>query len=176
MTELWDIYDKDRVRQEGFLVRGEPIPKGCFHLVIHVCLFNAEGKMLIQKRQPFKKGFSGLWDVTVGGSAVRGDSASRAAHRELLEEVGIDYDFSHSLPHLSITFRDGFDDIYLIEKEVDISTLRLQYEEVERVKWADAEEILAMIDEGSFIPYHKEFISLLFAMRHRHSAHRTSAS
>ena len=48
--------------------RGEPMKDGDYHLVVHICIFNTDGKMLIQQRQPFKDGWSNLWDITVGGS------------------------------------------------------------------------------------------------------------
>lgn len=170
--ELWDIYDENRAKKNGTMVRGESIAEGNYHLVIHVCLFNDRGEMLIQKRQPFKSGFSGLWDVTVGGSAVQGDTSRAAAERELSEELGLTIDLSNERPHLTVNYDHGFDDFYLIEKnDVDISALKLQYEEVEKVKWATEEEILSMLDSGEFIPYYAHLIRLLFAMRGRYSAH-----
>lgn len=174
--ELWDIYDENRQLTGGSMVRGEPIPDGDYHLVVHVCVFNQRGEMLIQKRQPFKEGFSGMWDVTVGGSAVRGDTSRQAAARELREEVGLELDFTGVQPHLSINFRHGFDDIYLMQVEdLDPTTLTLQYEEVEKVKWATEEEILSMIASGEFIPYYDHMIRLLFAMRHGYGAHQRNS-
>ena len=79
--ELWDIYDVDRKKTGKTMVRGEAFEQDAYHLVVHVCVFNHQNEMLIQKRQPFKKGFSGLWDVTVGGSAVQGDNSASAASR-----------------------------------------------------------------------------------------------
>ena len=163
--ELWDVYDIDRRLTGKEMVRGEPFEEGAYHLVVHICVFNSEGKMLIQQRQPFKHGWSGMWDVTCGGSAVKGESSRDAAHRELLEEVGIDIDFSSIRPHLTVNFDRGFDDIYLVEKDVDVSTLELQYEEVKAVKWASCEEIFMMMDDGVFIPWYKSFIQLLFDKR-----------
>ncbi len=168
--ELWDIYDRNRNRTGRTMERGSAFPDGAMHLVVHICIFNRVGEMLIQKRQPFKQGWSGLWDITVGGSAVAGDTSQTAAGRELLEELGLAIDFSDKLPALSLTFSHGFDDYYLIEQEVDLTTLRLQIEEVAAVEWASQEEILHRIDEGSFIPYYPDFIRLLFHMRHKPGA------
>ena len=170
--ELWDIYDENRTRTAKTMVRGEPIKDGDYHLVVHVCIFNSKGQMLIQKRQPFKSGFPGMWDVTVGGSAVSGDTSRTAAQRELEEEVGIHLDFSEIQPHLSINWEHGFDDVYLLEYEVDESTLSLQYEEVEQVAWSYEHEIIEMIERGEFIPYYPELISLFFKMRKKYGAHR----
>ena len=162
MMERWDLYDSDRNLTGETMLRGNPIPPGRFHLVVHICVFNPAGQMLIQRRQPFKQGWSGMWDVTVGGSAVAGDNSRTAARRELKEEVGIDHDFSGAAADVSISFPDGFDDYFLLEMEPDPASLTLQYEEVAEVKWATKEEIFAMIDEGTFIPYHKAFLEFLF--------------
>ena len=112
-----------------------------------------------------------MWDITVGGSATTGDSSQRTAERELQEEIGCSIDLSDIRPHLTINFEVGFDDYYLIEADVDISTLQLQYDEVQRVKWASKEEILKMLDNGEFIPYYRNLIELLFEMRKKYSAH-----
>ena len=53
--EIWDLYTKDRIKTEETMVRGEKITKGFYRLVVHVCIFNSRGEMLIQQRQPFKK-------------------------------------------------------------------------------------------------------------------------
>ena len=110
--------------------------------------------------------------MTVGGSAVSGDTSRTAAQRELEEEIGIHLDFSEIQPHLSINWEHGFDDVYLLEYEVDESTLSLQYEEVEQVAWSYEREIIEMIDRGEFIPYYPELLSLFFKMRKKYGAHR----
>ena len=48
---------------------------------------DSDGKMLIQRRQPFKRSWSGMWDLTVGGSSVSGDTSLSAAIRETSEEL-----------------------------------------------------------------------------------------
>ena len=86
--ELWDLYTKEREKTGKTMMRGEAVPDGYYRFVVHICIFNDNGEMLIQKRQPFKSGWSGLWDVSVGGSAIAGDTSSQAAARELREELG----------------------------------------------------------------------------------------
>ncbi|MBZ6007617.1 NUDIX domain-containing protein [Paraclostridium bifermentans] len=169
--EIWDLYDKDRIKTGETMVRGSQFKENTYHLVVHVCIFNLEGKMLIQQRQPFKDGWPNMWDITVGGSAVSGDTSQLAAEREVYEEIGYKLSLDGIRPSLTINFDKGFDDIYLIQKDVDISKLRLQYEEVQSVKWASKEEILSMIDEEIFIPYHKSLIDLLFFMRTSKNSH-----
>ena len=169
--EIWDLYDKDRIKTGETMVRGSQFKENTYHLVVHVCIFNLEGKMLIQQRQPFKDGWPNMWDITVGGSAVSGDTSQLAAEREVYEEIGYKLSLDGIRPSLTINFDKGFDDIYLIQKDIDISKLKLQYEEVQSVKWASKEEILSMIDEEIFIPYHKSLINLLFFMRTSKNSH-----
>jgi isopentenyldiphosphate isomerase len=169
--ELWDLYDHDRLPTGETHERGTPLPQGRYHMVVHVVIFNTKGEMLIQQRQPFKSGWPNLWDVTVGGSAIAGDTSRSAAQRETLEEIGLHIDLSSEQPKLTLPFDCGFDDIYTLVMDVDLTTLHLQESEVQAVKWASEEEILAMLADGRFIPYHKAFIQLLFALRNSRGAH-----
>ncbi len=114
-----------------------------------------------------------MWDITVGGSALSGESSQTAIERELFEEIGLKIDLQDAQPHLTINFNEGFDDVYLIEKEININDLVLQYEEVQGVKWAALEEINKMIDDGVFIPYYKSLIQLFFDMRKQYGCHQT---
>ena len=169
--ELWDIYDKDRMKTGKTMVRGSEFAPDSYHMVVHVCVFNSKGEMLIQQRQPFKEGFSNLWDITVGGSATMGDSSQTAAEREVSEEIGLQLDLQKVRPYITVNFDKGFDDFYLVEKDVDSNTLVLQESEVQRVKWATKEEIFALLTSGEFIPYHKSLIQLLFDMKGKYGAH-----
>lgn len=168
--ELWDVYDMHREKTGKLHPRGKRLADGEYHLTVHACIFDGQGRMLIQKRQPFKKGWSGLWDITVGGSATAGEDSQSAIMRELWEELGLSLDLQNIRPHLSVQFDQGFDDMYLIQKEIDISTLTLEYEEVEAVMWASLDEILTMMDEGTFIPYQKHLLCLFFDMKDRYGA------
>lgn len=163
--EYWDIYDADRCPKNKTAVRGEDLNAGDYHTVVHICIFNSKGKMLIQKRQPFKKGWSGLWDITCGGSVLAGETSQEGAERELREELGIELSLKGKRPHITVNFDTGFDDVYIVHNDIDLDSLKLQYEEVQEAKWATLEEILEMICEGTFIPYFKSFITLMFEAR-----------
>jgi isopentenyldiphosphate isomerase len=167
--EIWDVYDKHRNLTGKTMERGGTFGKGEYHLVIHVCIFNNQNEMLIQQRQPWKVGWPNMWDITVGGSALSGETSNEAAERETLEEIGYTIDLSNERPFFTINFEGGFDDYYLIEREVDISKLSLQYEEVQNVKWASKDEIIQLVKEGKFINYW--FTELLFDMRKRRGGH-----
>ena len=168
--EFFDLYDVTRTKTGQVLERGNKVPEGFYRLVVHACVFDSEGRMLIQKRCPDKSGWSGMWDITAGGSALAGDSSQQAASRELLEEVGIDYSLDGKRPAMTIYFDRGFNDIYTINMDVDIDKLTLQATEVEQVRWATEEEILEMMKQKEFVLYKASFISLLFFLRNHNGA------
>ena len=72
---------------------------------------------------------------------------------------------------MTLPFDCGFDDIYTLTMDVDLSILTLQESEVQAVKWATEAEILTLMDSGQFLPYHKSLIQLLFAMKDSRGAH-----
>ena len=53
--EVWDVYDIRRNKTDRVMIRGEEVSEGDYHLVVHVCIFNKEGKMLIQHRHENKR-------------------------------------------------------------------------------------------------------------------------
>lgn len=163
--ENLDLFDIDRIRTGRTMLRGTPRPEGLYRMIVHICLFGSDGRMLIQQRQPFKTPWAGLWDLSAGGSAVAGENSRQAARRELREELGLDLDLSACRPALTVNWEGGFDDIYTLTADPAPDSLRLQEEEVRAVRWASREEIERMIDEGSFIPYEKSLIGMLFFLR-----------
>ena len=52
--EIIDLYDKDRQALNETAERGSELPKGRYRLVVHLCIFNDNDEMLIQKRQTTK--------------------------------------------------------------------------------------------------------------------------
>ena len=171
--ELLDIYDENRNKTGETFVRGTPLKAGQYRLVVHIVIFNANGEMLIQQRTPTKDTDPNLWDVTVGGCATAGDDSRSAAHRELLEELGLDVDFTNIRPYLTIDFENGFDDFYVFERDdLDLTELTLQASEVQNVQWATMQQVLAMLERGEFIRYQESFIRFLFDQRHHRGCHK----
>ena len=162
--ELFDVLDADRRPTGRTKSRGTPFEEGEYRLIVHIVILSADKKMLIQQRQYFKSGWPGMWDLTVGGSAVSGESGREAAARELYEEIGLKLDFRNVRPVVTLAFDRGFDEFYVFEKDVDIKSLKLQESEVRDVAWADCGTVIKMIREGEFIPYKEDFIRILFGL------------
>ena len=170
MAELMDLYSVDRERTGETFFRGDPFPEDRFRMVVHICIFNSKGELLIQRRADDIVRWPGYWDVSVGGGASAGDTSRMAAERETAEELGLHIDFSNRRPVVTVNFRTGFDDFYTIDLDCTLDDLTLQKEEVAEARWATVEEIEAMIDAGTFIPYDKELIRYLAVARQDSSA------
>jgi len=59
------------------------------HRVVHVLVFNKNGKLLLQKRSKNKDVAPGKWDTSVGGHVGIGEDLSFSSRREMYEELGI---------------------------------------------------------------------------------------
>ena len=160
--EAWDLYTQDRVKTGQTMLRGDPVPEGLFHLQVHVCIFNEHGEMLIQQRQSTKRWYAGLWDYSVGGSAVAGDTSLAAAERETLEELGLQFSLAGRKPAVPRWYGAMIDDYYILPLNVALSDLHLQREEVQAVRWASREDILTLLAQGQFCPNPPGMIALLF--------------
>jgi isopentenyldiphosphate isomerase len=151
--ELWNVYDRDRNLTVKVHRRGQPLSDSEYHLVVHICIFNSKNEVLIQKRQPWKRGWPDMWDLSASGSAIVGDDSRKAAEREVKEELGLIIDLSMERPILTINFKNGFDDYWVVKKDVDIESLILQYEEVAEARWVSKNELEDLIKKGEAVPY-----------------------
>lgn len=165
--ELFDLYDVNRKPLGITMERGGAQPKGAYRLVVHICIFSSDGKMLCQRRVDSKKVYPSLWDLSCGGCVDAGETSVEGAIRETKEELGIVLPVDVA-PSLTVYFNYGFDDVYCVTMDVDECAVTLQAEEVAQVKYLTKEQIHSMIDDKSFIPYSHEYIDyLFFCQNHR---------
>lgn len=169
--EFWDVYDKNRAPKGYKIMRGgdRRLGNGEYHITCHVCLFSADGRMLIQRRADFKGLWGGLWDISASGSVLAGENSLAGAQRELYEEIGVKADFGAGVPIMTFYGADCISDYYVAEADVDPSALKLQFSEVSDVRLASREEVLALAEEGKFVPYKRSFLELIFDMNESES-------
>ena len=166
MAEQWDVYDVNRQRTGRIIERPSAWGQEAYHLIIHVAIFDANHRMLIQRRSPRKHAWADLWDISSGGSALAGEESWQAAERETLEELGVQLTLKDIRPHFTINYTRGFDDFYTVETDdLDLSSLKLQDSEVAEVKWASHNEVCQMMQDGTFVPYFPGLIDLLWQVR-----------
>lgn len=169
--EYWDIYNSVREKTGQTVKKGTPLQHNEYHLVAHVCLFNQNGKMLIQKRKGNKENWPGKWDISAGGAAIVGENSNQAAERELLEELSLNIPLSQERPVLTVHFDEGFDDYYIVEID-DIASAKIRYQEdeIESVKWVSYNQIKRLVRLGSF-DILMPFIDLIFCMKNKRGNH-----
>lgn len=163
--ELVDLYDENRVPLGRTAERYGKKEPGEYRVVVHVCVFDHQGRLLIQQRTPEKILWPDRWDVSIGGGVDAGETSRQAAEREFREELGYPLDLAGSRPFVTVNFPAGFDDFYIAVRDLDLGELTLQKEEVRAVRWATREEVLALVESGAFIPYPKSFVEYLFDTR-----------
>lgn len=89
MEEFLEVVDREgRVISVAprNVIHGNP---SLLHRVVHVLVFNSEGKLLLQKRGMNKDVAPGKWDTSVGGHVLPGEDLLSAARREMFEELGV---------------------------------------------------------------------------------------
>ena len=167
--ELVDLYDENRIPLGKTAERQEHRARESFEefrVVVHICIFNAKGQLLIQQRSMRKDAFPGKWDVSAAGGVDAGETSRQGAEREVWEELGYALDLTGVRPSMTVNYDGGFDDFFLvIRDDLRIEGLTLQEEEVSAVRWATREEVLSMLEAGEFVSYPASFLQFLFDMR-----------
>ena len=129
---------------------------GLWHRAVYGFVFNKNGDVLLQKRSANKKLWPNLWDVTAGGHVLAGEFGLQAIIREIKEELNINVNEneakylvgSTSINEKGNIVNKHFNEAYIITKNIDISQIKLQKEEVSDIKWFTKKEILDRINNN----------------------------
>ncbi len=73
----------------GLVPRGRVHAEGLWHRAAHVWLFDADGRVYVQRRSATKDLNPNRWDVSVGEHLQPGEGYGDAAERGLREELGL---------------------------------------------------------------------------------------
>ena len=152
MAELWDLYNAEREKTGTSLLRGTPIPKGQYHLVVSVWIMNSKGQYLLSQRHPHKP-YPYFWECT-GGAVLAGEDSLNGALREVKEELGIALEAGQG-KLIYQTRRErtqDFYDVWLFHTDIDIEKMTLQETEVVDVQWVDRDSLLDMYRNGKLHP------------------------
>lgn len=145
----------------GTITKDEAHAKGILHRVVHVWIINDKNQILVQKRAPLKDFYPNVWDVSFAGHVKAGESSLEAVLREGKEELGIDVDendleyaftFLDKLYYKDIVSNE-FADVYVLRKNIDISNLKLQSEELEQVMWLPLSRFFVLCYSNKFLPH-----------------------
>lgn len=152
--EKRDLYNANRELIGKTIYKGEEIPKGKYIIVVLAMIQNSKGEFLIQKRSKQKDGkYAGT-----GGHVKTGQTSVEGIIEEIKEELGITVE-ENELELLFSGREDNsqvFFDLYYMKKDLELSKLVLQEEEVESVFWMNMEEIERLIKKDEFLINHAE--------------------
>lgn len=154
MAEYWDIYDKDRNKTGRLLERGQPMGEDDYHIVVMAWIQNSRGQWFLTRRSE-NKSMPLLWEVP-GGCVQAGEDSARGILREIKEETGITVEngiLFRSFRRDKVTWENpGFLDVWVFQKDFELSEVTLQPEETCGCRWASNKEILQLMEEGAFMP------------------------
>lgn len=157
--ELVERFDKKRLPLNKTVERYNPVP-GEYDQVVHLWIMNENGEFLMQKRSLQKRINPGKWSVT-GGAVDVGEKSIDGLYRECKEEIGIDLNPEKVELMMSLKLRHVFVDIYLDKENFDTNEFKLQKEEVDKVQWADRNDIKNLINDDEISNSIKMYFDLL---------------
>ena len=147
MAEVWDAYDnKFNIIENRTLVRGEAIPDGIYHLVCEIIVKHIDGTYLLMQRD-FRTHLGGKWEVTAGGSALKGETPLMGAIRELKEETGLE---AKDIKEIKRIIHDGHHSLYveyLCVTDCEKDSISLQEGETVDYKWVGRDVLLEMSEK-----------------------------
>ena len=154
--ESFDVLNEYGEFTGKIATREECHKNGYWHRAVYAFIIDNNGNVLLQKRSANKKLWPNMWDVTVGGHVDSGEFGRQALIRESKEELGIeisDEDIKYLVGSTSINeqgdiINKHYNECYLITKNIDVSNIVIQKEEVSEVKYFSREELIKRIDNN----------------------------
>lgn len=154
------MYTKYREKTGKEHIRGEAIPDGFYHLVVHVWIRNSKGEYLISQRSANRPTYPLMWECA-GGSVVKDESSIEGAIREVKEEVGLDLkeedgrllfskirgtDYKYECK----VFNDIMD-VWLFDYDGELRLEEATTDEVAACKWMTVSEIRKLYEEKKLV-------------------------
>lgn len=152
--EEWFDVVNERDEVIGRELRRNVHARGLWHRAVHVLVFDAAGRVFLQKRSMRKDLSPGLWDSSCSGHLDAGEDYDAAAVRELGEEIGVSVT---AVPprwfRIEACVETGWEFVWVYRLRHD-GPLVLHPEEIERGDWFAPAEVTRWMRErpGDFCP------------------------
>lgn len=144
--ELVDVYN-ERCEKFGYTKERKSLKDDEYRLSSFIWIINDNDKVLLQQRPSNTKKMPNMWGATAGG-VVAGETSVDGAVRELKEELGIDIIKDELVFIGSYKRINDFVNVFLCRKNIEISDMVLNFEEVQDVRWFSIKEFEQMINDG----------------------------
>jgi isopentenyldiphosphate isomerase len=155
--EIIDIVnEQDEV--VGTIPFAELYDKWPMHRVVHVLLFDREGRMALQMRSKHKAFCPRHWSTAVGGHVQRGEDYEQAALRECREELGIALPIS-IVSKYRYEHEQGKAKFVTVFRATHEGPFTCNPEEVDHVAFFTVEQLEEMVAAGE--KFHPELLFIL---------------
>lgn len=171
--ELIDILDEKGEKTGQILSRKDVHSLGLWHKSVHIWILNSKGELLLQKRSLTKESNPGQWDISVAGHLSAGESSIDGAKKEIYEEIGLEVEnteliligtITQSSLHKNGTYiNNEFNDVYILKKDIDLASVKLQAEEVAEIAFIPLESLKdRVLEKDNTLVKHDTEYQLLF--------------
>lgn len=154
--ELWDAYYADETLAGTDLLSSEPVPDGLLHLVCDIFVRHIDGDYLLTQRAFTKYSFPGLFELSAGGSAQKGETPYECAVRELREETGIKANDLTEVYHIISPEKHTIYYGYLCITDCDKDAIRLLEGETISYIWLSEKELLEFVNTDKYLTAYKD--------------------
>lgn len=154
-TEYFDVLNEWGEYTGEIASRDDCHAKGLWHKAVVVFIVSSDNKkVLLQQRSASKKLWPNLWDITAGGHVFAGELGYEAVIRETKEEIGVELN-KNDLEFIGATTSKNvkgdiinchYNEYYIAHSDIDASSITLQEEEVQDIKWFSKEEIINRVN------------------------------
>ena len=155
-TELVDIVDDDD-RVIATVTRAEMRAGRLQHRAVSIAVMGSDRRLLVHRRAADKDVWPNMWDMAAGGVVAAGESYEVAARRELAEELGIEVAQFHHLGE----GRFVDESVALIGRgylAVHDGPFTFADGEIAEVRWANADQLAALMATERFVPDNVELL------------------
>lgn len=147
--ELIDIVDENNNPTGEKKMKSEAHREGLWHRAAHIWIYNSKGEVLLQLRAKNKELWPDVWDVSAAGHVSAGEEPIISGLREIQEEIGLDvkkedlefYKIVIEKVNFNNAVNNEYHYVYFLKYDGDISKLKVQEEEVEKIEFLPIEEI-----------------------------------
>ena len=171
-NEYWDLFDNKKEIRMKHHRRGDRIPDGLYHLVVHSWIMDPSGLFLMSQRQEGRP-YAFKWERT-GGSVLEGENSLDGALREVREELGLDLSENERYFIKSkkrARYHDFFDAwLFIVDK--DNVQCQIDNEEVRDFKWFNLRELDELKEKDGMVPsstYYHEVYALLKEIKNKNN-------
>lgn len=142
LVEVVDENDRPLMVMSAADVHKQPLR----HRVVLTLLYDADGRIYLQRRALTKTLYPGLWDLSSTGHVLAGESREHAALRELNEELRVFPGKVTQIVHIPASQKTDYASISLFSARLGGETPCPNQAEVSEGMFVDNEELDAMMN------------------------------